>query len=404
MTLFGDHQVIKKRITFAGILLVVISCLVIVYHQTKPTPPPIASSVVVWVHALSFTPAGDRLAFSFCSQNFNGIFVADLTGKVLEQVGLEEPGVTYRDPVVSSDGDHIAFGFGLKNTPQNLYQVSLSDHAVTRFTSSPYYDLPFAYSRDGSTIFFVRHRQFVRASMAGFIHGDLYRFSLATGLIQQLTRADLSMLNHIQLFPDERKALISTTSRKRLGSTLLLVDLQRPEEVTPFLVNLQAFAPEPRAEAWDLDKARLYESLPGQPSPPGSTYRYLDISFFALSPDGKYLVFSWNNPATPYATFGEGHQLYVTELASQQTRKLTALPTEAWPKAFAPDSRTIYFATDSRPLDNGQTYFPETGLWRIKVDGTGLAPVSLDFSGVVGKQPWITDNQALLAMKAVSQP
>ncbi len=110
-----------------------------------------------------------------------------------------------------------------------------------------------------------------------------------------------------------------------------------------------------------------------------------------FSPDGKWVAYSGYRVPDSERAFRKSH-LYITNLATGETRQLTQGAGNAANPQWSPNGRWVaYLSADSTE----QSAFPDTKLMLMNADGTNAHVVSPSFDRNVSNVFWATDNSGV---------
>ena len=108
-----------------------------------------------WSERLSWSPDGDRMAFSSSEEGDWQVYVVDVDGG--NKTGLSPQGVDDYCPAWSPDGQRIAFDSERDGHPE-IYVMNADGSDPVRLTDNTYTDRYPDWSPDGSRIAFISHR------------------------------------------------------------------------------------------------------------------------------------------------------------------------------------------------------------------------------------------------------
>ncbi len=89
-----------------------------------------------------------------------------------------------------------------------------------------------------------------------------------------------------------------------------------------------------------------------------------------FSPDGNSIVFVWPGHYQGYF----GHELYLMDIKSESTEKLTDLQEFTTAPSFSNDGKKIIFTVEKGQMNNNPHFFE---LWQVNIDGTGLGKINI---------------------------
>lgn len=110
---------------------------------------------------------------------------------------------------------------------------------------------------------------------------------------------------------------------------------------------------------------------------------YFSISYVggvSPAPDGRHVAFEesrWQDGLP-----GRNKDLWLVEVASARTRRLTFDPANDHDARWSPDGEWIYFQSGRKQADKKAPYDGKTQVWRIRNDGTDLHPITFVEGGV----------------------
>jgi dipeptidyl aminopeptidase/acylaminoacyl peptidase len=107
----------------------------------------------------------------------------------------------------------------------------------------------------------------------------------------------------------------------------------------------------------------------------------------AWSPDGQSIAF--------VAQVGGFTDLYIYDLGTRQTRRLTNDPFADLQPAWSPDGRHLLFVTDRHSSSLDTLAFGSVGLATIEVDGGRITPVRTGLQGQASSPQWTPDGLAI---------
>ncbi len=325
------------------------------------------------VNASSFAPSGDLIVFSFSGMLHNGLFLMDRSGKVIKQLTNEPAGYWHVNPVFSPDGKKIAFVSYKQDYSDygDIYIMDSDGKNLRQLTSTSDHDRNPRFSPDGSKIYFIRHDSwgdYPRSSRGNDYDSDIYYVNLDDGRVHQVTDQEFYRLYHMSVFPDGKHLLISTTAYVQQGYLLWKMSIADPKQVSPVEPNLTKFNPQPKYNYVNM-------------------YQFLEILYFTLSRDGKFLAFDWQNPLDARVGSWIGAQAYIVDMSNMQTTKLSSFKTNVGVRDISPDNKQVLFVSPSEMDYSNCCYFKHSNLWIVNRDGSGLRNISLDFSAIMKTKP-----------------
>jgi hypothetical protein len=107
----------------------------------------------------------------------------------------------------------------------------------------------------------------------------------------------------------------------------------------------------------------------------------------AWSPDGQSIAYA--------AQVGGFTDLYIYDLGTKQTRRLTNDPFADLQPAWSPDGRRLLFVTDRHSSNLDSLTFGAMGLATIEIEGGRIAQVSTGLSGLASSPQWSPDGSAI---------
>lgn len=214
--------------------------------------------------------------------------------------------------------------------------------------------------------------------MVAFMLGDLYCLDLYTNQEHQITHDNHVNLFHISIMPGNNYVVFSSGKMEFefLGHNLVKQSLHDAKERFFFTPDLTEFAADPstNGRGYDWDNKMFFDT------------KYVEIKRPAVSRDGRFMAFSWNNPNQKYRP----PQVYVTDLETGRTRKVTEFINGALVRAISPDGGKILVQEVTVPNTSNAGPIKRTHLWEINRDGSGARNFTLDFRGVAGQKPALT--------------
>ncbi|MCB2228799.1 MAG: hypothetical protein KQH53_19140 [Desulfarculaceae bacterium] len=361
---------IIKRVILPVIFLSVLTGVLLAgcFSSNKPIPSVPKSP---WIRDAVFAPDGKTIFLTFKSNNISGLFAMDLSGKVTTWLVEGRPGARIYEPTVSPDGRYVALVMSGRDHFGDLYLIDAKGGALRRLTSGSNHDRSPRFSRDGKRIYFLRHDsggEFPAYDAPGGWDSDVFSLTLATGETSRITHQNFHHLRQLFVFPHDRFFLINTPDFWKTGYVLWRISLRDPNQRQPVEPNMSAFTRSPNTRFHDGDVLSAYWGV-------------------VLSRNGHYLVFAWHVPKEGEAALWAYSRLYFCSLGDMKGHRVPGLQTGSIPLDISPDNQWVLFSGPSghQPMAGG--VLPQTNLYMIRRDGSGLKNFSLDFSAVLGREP-----------------
>lgn len=346
------YRMIFRQLSFLPTLIIAIS---LIYGCDKQTP----NQVIPEVTSASFSPVGDQIIFSYSSPRRKGIYLMNDDGIVVKKLTKVKQDIYDYDPVYSPDGSKIAFVSNREGENGGLYLMDAAGSNLVRLTKGKDHDTAPIFSPDGKRIYFLRSRWFGKYSPIARPHyhdQDIFSIGIDGSDLRAVTDEQFYQISEPSLLPDQEHMILQINNEPEQDS-LWMLNLSNTKERESIRPNLEKFIPD------QSEKPYVTQPL-----------TYNGFSYPIVSPDGKWLAFSW--PGYYQGHFG--HELYLMNLQSKETFKLTGLRSMVRPLNFSPDSKKILFLTDLKYTPKTQKF--DSNLWEINRDGTGLHNFKIDFS------------------------
>lgn len=346
----------KKK---AVILVIVVTFLVVVtscasrnhgmYYQKSPE-----------ITFASFSPTGQTFAAVFSWEHINGIILFSHNGIALKWLCKNTKKKYFSEPKFSPDGTKIAYVSGEEYKYTSIYIMDKDGGNIRRLTDSSNQDHTPAFSADGRQVFFSRRPPSDERISP---RSDVWCVDLESRKEKRITNYSFARFYSLAVLPDDKHILISGFIKPQFQHLLWKVNIDHPEIISTLIPDLTPFAGQPATRF--LDK---YE-----PS--------IAVPFKGISKDGRFIVFPWSNPE-PNGGYANP-QAYVTDMTNMKT---TMLPSQDYSKsvpiAISPDGRLILINKYPRPTPPFGPIYPNSILYMVNRDGSGLRNLNLDFTAI----------------------
>lgn len=268
--------------------------------------------------AFAIAPRGDMLIFSAVGEGGRDLFSLDLKTHLVTRIAAT-PGYE-GDPAVSPDGKSVVYAAGAPgDRADHLFLRSMDGKKVKQLTDEDADDTSPRFSPDGSSIVFVRSKEYIRGAQAasGYTKPRLCVMNADGTGLREITDDDLEVYSP-QFTKDGKSIYFSGPG----GCYMVPADgSAAPEKI----------AEDPTAVGW------------------------------ALSPDGSSMGFSRGQYSSDFA-------IYTAAADGTGSRQLVRLDKRGcFRPAFTPDGRRLLFLVESWP--NGPSGEPKQGLWEVDVAG-----------------------------------
>ena len=317
------------------------------------------------VLSVAFSPDGLSAVIGYKGPEGGGLYICARSGQVVRQVTtLTDVKVFDWDAVFSPDGKRVVFCSDRDSRTTgdmgNLYEISSQGTGLRKLTSGAAHDSSPVFSLDGNRIFFVRSGMYGSFSPIAQPHlhkQDIFCMNADGSDVRPITSERFYELSRPCPFPDGRRMLVRLVAPSEPGDPreqgLFVLDLSDPKRREFFQPDVSAFLPDLKKKPWATEPVsyeRFYEPV--------------------MSPNGKWLAVVWPGHYDP-----SGYQLFLVDIESSKTTKLTDMKADLSPMCFTPDSGAVLFLATPQP--NG-----DTTMHMVNIDGTGHHMISLDFSNM----------------------
>lgn len=303
--------------------------------------------------AFAFSPDGQYLIFSIEYQNEGHIYRSRKDGSELTRL-THSPGKDF-DANYSPDGSKIVF---LRNQtsnfsdPTNIFVMDQDGANITQLTFKKTCDVAPVFSPDGQRIYFIRAKWLGHSSpmVSSFWQNkDLYSIELDGKNLKAITNESFYKMSNLSISPDG-KEIITTLAIKNNPDFLWIIPIENPSARRALRPDLREFFPVKKRS----------DSI------------YQAISFPIFSPDGKSAAFKWSPQFRRYFNY----DIYMMNVNTGATQRITNLGKSATPAAFSPDGKEIVFQFwPGWPRGNDPNE-----LWLVNSDGTNPHKVSIDLN------------------------
>ncbi len=354
---------------FGALVLLLTGC-----SYTDQSPEKKYDYVRIGTGRASFMSTTKLILFNMRGVRFKGLFLMTGAGRIIKCLRKDGDERVSFSASPSPDGKKIAFTSYAFGKNGGLYIMDSDGRNIRRLTiTNQYRDSDSSFSHDGKTIYFIRDKNPDCMSSTDPPCSDesyLMKMPVTGEGPYDVTREPLKRIYDFGILPGYNEIIASIDTKGLYDYQLVTMDMVNTRLKAPIIPDLRAYTDDPRVTI--LNKRQ----------------EYIDIKYFRLSTDGKYLVFSWDNTNTKaFKNYSLMTQLYITDMANMKTKKLTNLQYVGSPEDISGDNLTILFSAGRSMKDYGHTYFPKSTLWIISSDGTGLRNIPLDFSAVADQFP-----------------
>ncbi len=301
-----------------------------------------------------FSPDGQHIIFSIGHQKKSNIYRSRKDGSELTRL-TDSSGEDFA-AAYSPDGSKIIFSrtqTSNSKDPTNLFIMDQDGANVRRLTFGKDCDINAIFSRDGQSVYFVRAKWLGHSSpmVSSFWQDkDLYSVQIDGKNLKAITNESFYKMSHLSLSPDG-KEIVTVLFIKNNPDFLWVIPLGDPSSRRALRPNLDGL-------------------LKGKPPFP----IYQSIAFPIFSPDGKSIAFKWSNQ-----TINFNHDIYMMDINTSATKRITSLKRAATPCAFSPDGKEILFHFwPGWPSGNDPNE-----LWLVNFDGTNPHKVEIDLKNCV---------------------
>jgi Tol biopolymer transport system component len=311
------------------------------------------------VRGASFSPRNDSIVFSCQSNGRRGIFLMQEDGTVVTQLVASEAETYDVHPVCSPDGSKIAFASNRGGERGDIYMMDAAGKNLRRLTTGEHHDLCPVFSPSGDRIYFLRSRYFGSYSYMAQPHlheQDIFYVDVAKGSVHAVTTESFYMISPPSILPDSKHMIVGMFEFP-VDDSIWLVPLSDPRKREPLRPNLEKFLPDISEKPWATQPV---------------SYKHLGPP--VASPDGKWLAFSWAGHYQGHF----GHELYLMNIETRETQKLTDLRSMVYPMCFSKDSAKILFLTDPEHKPRNQQ--DHSSLWMYDGNDGSLTNIQIDFS------------------------
>jgi TolB protein len=314
---------------------------------------------VIGVTSASFSSDSKHIVFSYLENGSEQIYRMNADGSGVVSL-TKDTETNYSEPRYSPDGLKIIFIEQKKKDSKTLPGVNISlmnadGSNMQTLTTGSNYDFSPVFFPNGKQILFLRSTRFGHSSPIAQSHYhsyDIYMMNIDGSELKRITNWEAFQITSPSITSDGKEVVLQIFEPGL--SSLCKIPINNPE--TKLYIK-------PDLEQYWTDKKLRY----GGKEPTGPI-KYDDLYNPQLFPNDKYLVFTW-----PMNYRGYGYELYLMDIKTMQTKKLTDLRKTISEPSISSDGKKILFILED---DNNKK--EKKTLWQIDSDGANLKQITFN--------------------------
>lgn len=337
----------NKKLLFSLVLLLQMGCAPLFNRMVSPTTPLSGKKT----GPAKFSPDGNEIVFSAEDEGekTSHIYKANVDGTGLTALTTS---ATYDyGPVFSPDGNHVVFSSMADGKQGDLWLMRPDGSDKKSITSGPGHDYGPIFSRDGDRIFFIRAEYFGNYSpiaAKSWHEMDIYSVRLDGTNLNKITSLNSYRIGYLSVTSDD-SGLIAQIFSSEVPDQIWMIPIRNPDEKKPIRPELDGFKSH-------------FLFFKNKPNPK-------DLQAPSISPDGKELLFSWDE-------FSSSRNVYLMDIQSKKVRKITNMKSSIFYPHFSMDGSKIIFQTTKYVTGYLKLNRIEPTIWVVNKDGSDLKAIN----------------------------